>query len=91
MSALQKLTTEHTEYTERVRFMNNKRMNLLQKLIMEHIGRAERARFMSKRVIFQPFKACKKIFYALFWTEDKSIFSLCDLYSLCGETIAFLQ
>jgi hypothetical protein len=24
VSALQKLTTEHTEYTERVRFMNNK-------------------------------------------------------------------
>ncbi len=24
MSALQKRTTEHTEYTERVRFMNNK-------------------------------------------------------------------
>ena len=65
MSALQKLTTEHTEYTERARFMN-KRMGLLQKLIMEHIGRVERARFMSKRVFFQPFKAYKKNFYALF-------------------------
>ncbi len=58
---------------------------------MEYIGRAERARFMSKRVIFQPFKAYKKSFYALFWIEDKSIFSLCDRCGLCGETIAFLQ
>ncbi len=66
-------------------------MSLLQKLIMEHIGRVERARFMSKRVFFQPFKAYKKNFYALFWAEDKSIFSLCDLCGLCGETIAFLQ
>jgi hypothetical protein len=69
----------------------NKRMNLLQKPIMEHIGRAERARFMSKRVIFQPFKAYKKNFLRSILTEDKSIFSLCDLCGLCGETIAFLQ
>ncbi len=87
MSALQKRTTEHTEYTERVRFMN--KMSLLQKLIMEHIRRAERARFMKKMVIFQPFKAYKN-FYALLWTEDKSICSLCDLCGLCGDD-CFLQ
>ncbi len=65
MSALQKLTTEHTEYTERVRFMN-KRMSLLQKLIMEHVGRAERARFMRKRVIFNLLRHIRKFFTLYF-------------------------
>jgi hypothetical protein len=66
MSPLQKLTTEHTEYTERVRFMN-------------------------KRIIFGHQAHVRKIFTALFSTEDKIFFSFCDLRSLCGKKIAFLQ
>ncbi len=68
MSALQKLTTEHTEYTERARFMN-KRMGLLQKLIIEHIGRAERARFIRKRVIFFNLLRHIRKFFTLYFAQ----------------------
>ncbi len=90
MSALQKRTTEHTEYTERVRFIN--KMSLLQKLIMEHIRRAERARFMSKRAFFQSFKAYKKTFTPYFGQKiNLSLVSVISVVSVvrrlpfCGE------
>ncbi len=91
MSALKKLTTEHTEYTERVRFIN--KMSLLQKLIMEHIRRAERARFMSKRVIFfNLLRHIRKFFTPYFGQKiNLSLVSVISVVSVvrrlpfCGE------